>query len=35
MKHRGFTLIEVIIALVLFGVGILTLLRAIVYFVSA
>jgi prepilin-type N-terminal cleavage/methylation domain-containing protein len=35
MKRRGFTLIEVIIALVLFGVGILTLLRAIIYFVSS
>ncbi|MEI7477281.1 MAG: prepilin-type N-terminal cleavage/methylation domain-containing protein [bacterium] len=33
-RRTGFTLIEVMIALFLFGVGMLTLLRAITYFLS-
>lgn len=35
MKKRGFTVIEIVIALILFGIGIVTLLRAIVYYVAA
>lgn len=32
---KGFTIIEILIAIIIFGVGIMTLLRAIVYFVAA
>jgi prepilin-type N-terminal cleavage/methylation domain-containing protein len=34
-KKRAFTLIEIVIALMVFGVGVVVLLRAIIYFVGA
>lgn len=35
-KHRwGFTVIEILIAIIIFGIGIMSLLRAIVYFVAS
>ncbi len=33
--HWGFTIIEILIAIIIFGIGIMSLLRAIVYFVAS
>lgn len=34
-QHWGFTVIEILIAIIIFGIGIMSLLRAIVYFVES
>ena len=34
-QHWGFTVIEILIAIIIFGIGIMSLLRAIVYFVAS